>query len=175
MSLPNGEELRPLKMPPEKPMFLDAPEHPLLGQFAAYLDGKRGTRPFADRADINPAEILPFLPHIIILDVIDGGEDFRVRVFGTALVELMHEERTGQLVSRFGENPTIPTDPVELRSRWLTICKMTQQNRKSLFFKAPTVSPERAYMIYHGLFAPLTSGASEITQIIGIMVTVGLR
>jgi hypothetical protein len=154
-------------------MFLDAPEHPLLVQFAAYLNGKR--RPFADRADINPADILPFLPHIIILDVIDGGEDFRVRVFGTALVELMHEERTGQLVSRFGERPAIPTDPVELRSRWLTICKMTQQNRKTLFFKAPTVSSERAYMIYHGLFAPLTSGTSDITQIIGMMVTVGLR
>lgn len=157
---------------PEKPVFLDAPEHPLLARFAAYLESKRGPSGLVDRADIDPAELRPFLPHMTVLDVTAGGEDFRVRVFGTALVELMNEERTGQLVSEFGEKSTIPTDTTELRNRWLTICKTTIENTGTLFFKAPTVSPQRAYMVYHGLFAPVTAGTSQVTQIFGMMVTV---
>lgn len=173
MSLNDADEPRPALAAPEKPMLLDAPEHPELIDFAAYLDRKRAGRPFADRNDVNPAEILRYLPHIVVLDVLDDGLDFRVRVFGTALVELMREERTGQLVSRFGERPAIPTDPVELRARWLTICRMTVAKAETLYFKAPTVSPERAYMVYHGMFAPLTSGTAEISQLVGMMVTVG--
>ncbi|MCE9648554.1 MAG: PAS domain-containing protein [Parvibaculum sp.] len=174
MNLSEGEERR-VSPPPEKPMFLETPEHPDLAQFAAYIDAKRAGRPLASRHDINPAEILPFLPHLVVLDVVDAGEDFRVRLFGTALVELMREERTGQLVSRFAERPAIPTDPAELRSRWLTICRQTLERRQTLFFKAPTVSPERAFMVYHGMFAPLTSGSGEIGQIVAMMMTVGLR
>lgn len=157
---------------PEKPMFLDEPEYPLIARFAAYLESRRGPHGLVDRADIDPADLRPFLPHMTVLDVIAGGEDFRVRVFGTALVELMREERTGQLVSEFGQKPTIPTDHLELRSRWLTICRATAQSAGTLFFKAPTISPQRAYMVYHGLFAPVTAGTSQVTQIFGMMVTV---
>ena len=175
MNLFDEEATRPRDVVPEKPMFLDAPEHPLLARFAAYLESKRGPYSLVDRADIDPAELRPFLPHMTVLDVVAGGEDFRVRVFGTALVELMHEERTGQLISEFGQKPGIPTDPVELRNRWLTICKMTAQNGRTLFFKAPTVSPQRAYMVYHGLFAPVTAGTSQVTQVFGMMVAVSAR
>lgn len=175
MNLSHQEAPRSQGAMPDKPIFLDAPEHPLLARFAAYLESKRGPHGLVDRADIDPAEIRPFLPHMTVLDVTDGGEDFRVRVFGTALVDLMHEERTGQLVSEFGKKSAIPTDPVELRTRWLTICKMTATNAKTLFFKAPTVSSERAYMVYHGLFAPVTAGTSQVTQIFGMMLTVSAR
>ncbi len=175
MSLDEVALSKEASTPPEKPIFLDAPEHPRLAQFGAYIDRKRGPRPLADRSDINPAEILSFLPHLVILDVIDQGEDFRVRVFGTALVELLREERTGQLVSQFGQSYRIPTDPVELRSRWLKICQMTIAGGESLFFKSPTVSAERAYMVYHGMFAPLTAGTAEISQIIGMMIPVNVK
>lgn len=158
---------------PEKPMLLDAPEHPAIAELRAYWEAKRGSRAIADRADINPAEIVRLLPYLIVLDVLDGGTDFRVRVFGTALVELMREERTGKRVSEFGKPPKIPTDPVELQNRWLTISRLVLQGRRPLIFKAPTVSPERNYMFYHGMFAPLTAGGEEIGQIIGILITEG--
>jgi hypothetical protein len=158
-------------LPPDKPTLIDAPEHPALAELHAYWEAKRGNRAIADRADINPADIVRLLPHLFVLDVLEGGLDFRVRVFGTALVELMREERTGKLISDFGEPATIPTDPVELRNRWLTISRLALQNRRPLFFKSPTVAPERNYMYYHGMFAPLTAGSPEISQLIGILIT----
>lgn len=160
---------------PAGPRILDAPEHPKIAALHAYLESKRRGRPFADRRDVNPAEIASLLPHLVVLDVVDGGNDFRVRIWGTALVDLMHEERTGQLVSEFGNEPGIPTDPIELRKRWLTVAQLTMKAAKPLFFKAPTVAPERAFMTYHCMFAPLTAGAADIEQIIGMLVVVGLR
>lgn len=157
------------------PQILEAPEHPRIAELHAYLERKRQDRPLADRGDISPAEIAPLLPHLVVLDVVDGGADFRVRIWGTGLVDLMREERTGQLVSEFGREPAIPTDPIELRKRWLTISQLTLKAAKPLFFKAPTVSPERAFMTYHGMFAPVTAGTPEIGQIIGMMVVVGLH
>src|SRR3546814_17789907 len=109
MNLSDQEATRPRDVMPEKPMFLDAPEHPLLARFAAYLESKRGPHGLVDRADIDPAELRPVLPHMTVLDVVAGGEDFPVRVFGTALVELMHEARTGKLVYQLGQKPTTPT------------------------------------------------------------------
>jgi hypothetical protein len=161
--------------PPDKPTLLDAPEHPAAAELYAYWEQKRGARVIADRGDINPAEIVRLLPHLLVLDVIDGGLDFRVRVFGTALVELMREERTGKLVSEFGEPAMIPTDPVELRSRWLTISRLALERRRPLFFKSPTVSPQRNFMFYHGIFAPLTAGGEDISQLIGLLITSGTR
>lgn len=160
---------------PAGPKILDVPEHPKIAALHAYLESKRRGRPFADRRDVNPAEIAALLPHLVVLDVVDGGNDFRVRIWGTALVDLMREERTGQLVSEFGTVPAIPTDPVELRKRWMTAAQLTMTSAKPLFFKAPTVAAERAFMVYHGMFAPLTAGTADIDQIIGMMVVVGLR
>ncbi|MGB5950274.1 MAG: PAS domain-containing protein [Parvibaculum sp.] len=154
------------------PELLDAPSHPTVARLHAYLEQKRQGRPFTDRGDIRPAEIAPLLPHLVVLDVLDGGNDFRVRIWGTALVELMREERTGQLLSEFGREPRIPTDATELRRRWLTVSKLTLKRREAIFFRSPTVSPERAFMTYHGMFMPLTAGNAEIGQIFGIMVSV---
>lgn len=48
------------------------------------------------RRDISPAEIKALLPHIAIADVIDGGEDFRFRICGTAITEEAGVELTGK-------------------------------------------------------------------------------
>lgn len=157
---------------PERATALAKAEHPKIIEFMRYLTRHCGSKGITDRNDINPAEILPFLPHIMILDVIDDGNDFRVRVFGTALVTLLCEERTGLRASQFGEKSTITGDYVEMRARWMTIFRNAYSQASAAHFKAPTVSPDRSYMHYHGMLAPMTNGTDKITQLIGIMVAV---
>ncbi len=48
------------------------------------------------RSDIAPKEIKALLPYIAIADVIDGGNDFRFRICGTAITEEAGAELTGQ-------------------------------------------------------------------------------
>tara|TARA_R110000824_G_scaffold118960_2_gene271500 strand:+ start:118612 stop:119073 length:462 start_codon:yes stop_codon:yes gene_type:complete len=151
---------------------MSAPEHPKIIAFASYIGAVRDGKQVADRKDINPAEIRPFLPHIMILDIVDGGLDFSVRIFGTELVTLLGEERTGLLASQFGSRTNIETDHAKLRRRWFRLFETTHKNGEILYFKTPTVTPNRAFMHYHGAFAPLTNGGQDIAQLIGIMVAV---
>ena len=157
---------------PERVAALATAQHPKIIEFVHYLTRHCGSDGIADRSHINPAEILPLLPHLMILDVLDNGADFRVRVFGTGLVTLLGEERTGQLASQFGDKAIIANDYAEMRNRWMLVFRKAYSQGIAAHFKAPTVSPDRSYMHYHGMLAPMTNGSQEIKQLIGIMVAV---
>ena len=51
------------------------------------------------RAMFDPFALRPWLGRLILLDVIDGGEDFRYRLHGTWLVELFGRDLTGKRLS----------------------------------------------------------------------------
>lgn len=69
-----------------------------------YWVGKRGKRFAPARADIEPAEILPILPRVMLADVErgdvergdDGGVDFVYRLSGTGICNVHREELTGR-------------------------------------------------------------------------------
>lgn len=157
---------------PERATALATAEHPKIIEFVRYITRHCGSDGIVDRSHINPAEILALIPHVMILDVIDEGVDFRVRVFGTGLVILLGEERTGQLASNFGDKVAIASDYAEMRDRWMTVFSKAYSQASTTHFKAPTVSSDRSYMHYHGMIAPMTNGSDKITQLIGIMVAV---
>jgi hypothetical protein len=61
-----------------------------------YWNQQRGERPMPARADLDPADIVSILPHVILLDVQDDPLDFRYRLIGTAIVNKLHRNLTGQ-------------------------------------------------------------------------------
>ncbi|MBX3489420.1 PAS domain-containing protein [Parvibaculum sp.] len=161
-----GERARKIT---HEPQFIDAPEHPLVIEFFDYIERKRGTREMPDRADISPAELTRFLPNMIIAEAMNGGEDFRTRLFGTALVELLGEERTGKLLSEFAEENTIPTNPEEVQTRWLHVTRKAFFGRKPIFLRVPFAASNRLYLVGHAISVPITAGGTEPAQTIGAM------
>jgi len=61
-----------------------------------YWGSKRAGRPMPARADIDPTEIPTLLPFILLIDVIDGGADFRYRLVGTDIVRWVGNDLTGR-------------------------------------------------------------------------------
>ncbi len=61
---------------------------------------KRGTRVMPTRADFDPIEMVPLLPHLYLVDVASGpGVDelrFRYRLIGTSIVALLGRDSTGK-------------------------------------------------------------------------------
>lgn len=84
--------------------IIDRPEVRSIGEFAAYWDGKRAGRRAPRRADIDPAEIKPHLPHVFMVDVLEGGTDFRYRLIGTAITRGLGRDNTGKRVSELYES-----------------------------------------------------------------------
>jgi len=64
----------------------------------AYWSSKRGDRRMPSRADIDPADLRVLLPHIMLLDVIDGGSDMRYRLVGTEIERHLGRPVTGRLL-----------------------------------------------------------------------------
>jgi hypothetical protein len=67
--------------------------------FYAYWDGKRRGRRMPSRADIDPAEIVPFLPGIMLVDVVADARRFVYRLVGTREVAMRGRDPTGKSVA----------------------------------------------------------------------------
>lgn len=79
----------------------------LLGLFRLW-NRKRGDRVLPARHDIRPEELKPWFGNLIVLDVLDGGRDFRYRLFGTAIVFQAGFDMTGKLLSEYPIKEVLP-------------------------------------------------------------------
>jgi hypothetical protein len=69
-------------------------------QIYAYWDGKRAGRRMPSRSDLDPAEIVPFLPNLILVDVVAHAPLSLVyRLVGTREVEARGSDPTNRSVA----------------------------------------------------------------------------
>ena len=58
--------------------------------------GVRAMMPLPDRHAIDPGEIVQHLPWIFMVDVLEGGADYRYRLLGTGIVAANYRDATGR-------------------------------------------------------------------------------
>lgn len=81
----------------------DVPEllssDPILGALYLYWNRRRGRRRMPDRRDIDPLDLgAKLLPHVGLMDLVDGGGRVRYRLLGTAIVERWGSDPTGKFM-----------------------------------------------------------------------------
>ena len=140
--------------------FVDQIKAKILRKIYRYWRGKCREGALPSRADLDPTEILPaLLPHVFLVDVVDGGRDFRYRLVGTHIVESVGFEYTGRLVSEFmrGREEEMQARDyhrlVESREPQHVICNM--------------VAFGRDYMRFERVVCPLSSDGEAIDMIFG--------
>lgn len=77
----------------------DLPEPALLAVLRAYWLRKQSGRTMPSRHEIAPSEIKAQLPNVLLVDVIDGGREFRYRLVGSRLQGSFPAVPTGRLMS----------------------------------------------------------------------------
>jgi hypothetical protein len=82
---------RPLEGGPDEPWAVR--------RARAHWQAMRGARALPSRADLDPADIRDLLPVTQLLDVIEGGADFRYRLIGTQVDALNGGFYTGRRLS----------------------------------------------------------------------------
>jgi hypothetical protein len=81
------------------PEFLEVC-HPSIREIHVYWDGKRRGRRMPSRADIDPAEMIPFLPNLMLVDVASVEPLSLVyRLVGTREVTARGNDPTGRTVA----------------------------------------------------------------------------
>jgi hypothetical protein len=82
---------------------IDHLQSPILHQVKHIWDAKRAGRVYPSRNDLRPHDFASFLRHLSLARVIDGGDDFEMRIIGDEIVQAYGENFTGRTLSSLAD------------------------------------------------------------------------
>ena len=130
----------------------------------AYWLAKRGSRRMPARDDLNPAEIIPLLPHLIISE--RDGDQFRLRLFGTGAVHDLGFDATGYFAGEYLNNPSYYAE-------WRAIDETVCAHQDPLFVTGEFCFESLCSGSHHAWSAvilPLSDDGSTVNKIIASFV-----
>ena len=130
---------------------------PKLRQGLDYWNEKRGDRVMPARADLDPMEMIPILPNVILIDVLRDPLDFRYRLIGTVVEEHMSAPYTGR---RFSEFPG-----QRASSRIWTCSERVLSEKQPVRSDIPYIGPKSDFTTIEDIMMPLSSDGETVDVI----------
>ena len=137
-------------------------EEPLLHAVREYWRGKCRGRAIPARADLDALEMRPFMGSMFLIDVIDGGRDFRFRLIGTQLVERFGRDSTGKSFSDAyaGANQVTAT--------WLRgVYERVVAEAVPIWSCAPLDQMDREFVVSAAIHLPLSADGRTVNMVFG--------
>lgn len=126
----------------------------------AYWDSKRGTKLAPARKDIDPIEIRDLLPHIFMFDVLRHPTDFKMRLHGTHLAEVMGRDNTGDFFQKMYQGD-------HAKKLWDIYCDVA--NDFSVIYSQHSAAwMAKDYVYYERLLMPLSDNGKDVDILLGI-------
>jgi hypothetical protein len=132
--------------------------YPALVEFLAYWQRKRGGRAMPRRRDIDPTDIPHLLPHILIVEAVDGGVRYRYRLVGTAIVHTFGLDMTGK--------HTDETSTGERRAFVREYYDAVRRNRRPAYVRSRYLTRPGVDITANRMLAPLSPDDESVNQII---------
>jgi hypothetical protein len=134
----------------------------LIEDVRAYWLGKCQDGRMPQRGQIRPAELKPWLPHILLVDAVDGYSDFRYRLVGTAIAQDFRLPPTGRLmsdvISPFGQRSVDET---------LRIYRRVAETAMPLQLRGSGAWFSQGAKTFDALLAPLSDDGAAVNMIFG--------
>lgn len=126
--------------------------------FYAYWDGKRCGREMPARADIDPLEMVPLLPGIVLIDVVEDARHFVYRLVGTREVAMRGRDPTGKSVAEgfYGASAT-----ASMASYRDVVARRAPRLERREF-----ITPEGRYGREQVILLPLSEDGGRVNMII---------
>jgi hypothetical protein len=136
---------------------------PILSPALAYWVDKCGTHTMPLKRDIDPTEISPkLLPHLQIMDVLDGGTRFRYRLVGTALVQTYGKDYTGAFADELVSGDRLRF----IHDVYQSVCK----TKKPIFSHNRYQTVRDTDLVANRIYMPLAdNNATEVRYILGAL------
>lgn len=133
---------------------------PMVRQLHDYWQSKRRGRDIPDRTDIDPAEIKPLLPNILIADASDPPFRVRYRLIGSRIAAASGMDLTGRYLDEL-----IAADE---EGHWLEFYEEAWRRRIPVYGEVtvPTLHGDE-FRYEFGIF-PLSRGSDDVGQFIAI-------
>lgn len=136
---------------------------PVLTNALSYWLSIKKDAAFPRRDAMAPEEIVALWPHLLMVDVIDGGADYYVRLFGQNLVDT-YGEHTGRRLSE-------AKVPDLVRERSHLLFEFCRQNVAPTYSYWPeTASDRRPFVNVEALCLPLSSDGVALDRMLALNV-----
>ena len=153
-----------------KVTFLEnLPDHPEICELHDYWKAICGDNAVPDRKDFSPVSVKKHLPHLAILEVDIATEAFEVRLFGTALMELFGEDRTGRTQDNLTDKYAEAAVEKNAVHSWQAVLTKTVRDEAPVFFETPRLRAGYRHQLIRGICLPLTNGSQKITQVLALV------
>ena len=134
---------------------------PKIVQAIAYWQSKRGARVAPTRDEIDAREAKAFLPHLQILETVDGGRAYRPRLVGTPIAAQIKENIVGHVFDA--------TSPRRVVHRVLRALRWVLDHRKPLrTFAKRTALEGQDFIAHETVFLPLSSDGETIDMVASV-------
>ena len=132
---------------------------PKLRTLLAYWNAKRGTRAMPARADIDPLDVPPILPNVVLVDVTGDPPRFRFRVVGTDIVSRYGAEFTGRDLEKVDLGNALGS----VRSQY----EETVRERLPTYCRHQIETAAGKLLRYERLLLPLAADGSHVNMLLG--------
>lgn len=124
-----------------------------------YWSELAGARSMPRAKEIDALEMRPALGYINLLDVLEGGEDFRYRVFGSTIAAVAGYDMTGRTVSALKVAPSMAEFA-------LASCRAVARRGEPLLTEHRPPASAVPTVAWHGLILPLAGEDGAVTRLL---------
>lgn len=124
---------------------------------------KQGGREFPLKSDLHPSLMARYLPYIYIVDILDGGKDYRIRLLGSGVADMLGKDYTGTLLS---ETP----EELDWRGEIYGLC---MKRRAPVFYLFELAPFGRETVVTENALFPLSDGDGNLAHLLCMSVEVG--
>lgn len=141
---------------------VEASDHPMVARFADLWHAKRGSSAAPGRSDFELDELAPWFGHVIIMDIIEGGEDFRYRMVGTAITQFLNRDYTGRTVLE--SNYSGALDQI------LDTFQRPVREGRPVFRCGHVIwARDKSWRTYQSVHCPITAADAGVAMTIGVL------
>ncbi|WP_193185516.1 PAS domain-containing protein [Nisaea sediminum] len=137
-------------------------EDPAVGRFLRLWEDRCVGEALPSRKSFEITDLKEWLGHILILDAIDGGADFRYRLVGVEIVRAVGRDYTGRLMSECEFE--VPARQVIGEFRAVVEARRPLVRRGHV-----TWAPDRSWRSFQSVHAPLASDGHIVDKTMGVL------
>lgn len=147
---------------PRKHDVVDGSDDPMVAGFADLWHDKRGSAAVPDRADFAIEDLAPWFGHVIIMDMLGDGADFRYRMVGTAITGFLDRDYTGRTVMESNYSGA--------RAKVLDTFHRPVGEGRPVFRRGHVLwAVDKSWRAYESVHCPITSGDADVAMTIGVL------
>jgi hypothetical protein len=144
--------------------LIEEPKHHLGKELFRYWETLKEDPDAAPHTDqFDPIAIPKVLPYVSLLDVLDHGKNYKIRLMGTGATALVNEDRTGKRADEIAAGHDTQHKEY-LRNYWLTLCNAAYTSTLPLHFHTTMNESERSFVTLEVSVLPMINDAKLIDR-----------